>query len=120
MAKIQLSDQAIPGIPQDEKILIEGMMQTMRLYGNRSKYTFKYAVTDKGIWTLNRKTLFIKQRTVFLPYEDLHSYRSVKYGLKNSCIFYPKNGKAGNRIFFDKYEDVIKILDKYLTQLKEN
>ncbi len=114
MAKEKLSEQRIVGILPEETVLKEGLMRIMRLYGNTAMTVFKYAITDKGIWTLNQKTLFVKQRAVFLPYADLDSYKTTTYGKNDCCIFYPKTGKAGNRVFFDDFAGATEILDQYL------
>ncbi len=117
MSKTQLIDQVIPGIPGNETILKQGIMHTMRLSGDTSRFVFKYAITDKGIWTLNQKMLFLKQKTTFLSYDDLDSYKLTKYGNNDCLIFYPKGGKAGNRVFFDDMKDAIEILKQYVKQL---
>lgn len=118
MAKPTLRETPIEAITKDETVLIEGLLQTMSLYSTkRYRVTFKFALTDKGIWTKSKKRLFFKSREVFVPYADIECFKVAKYMRWPCMIFYPKNGKkAGNRIFFDDTPAVLAVLKQYITQ----
>lgn len=117
MAKIKLSEEVIP-LPDGEILLREGMMLTMSLFGNKSRFPFKYVLTDRGIWTRNRKSIFVKQKNVFLPYNEIASYKASRYGRNMTYIFYQRDTskKTANRIFFDDPEAVAEILDQFIAK----
>ena len=121
MEKIKLSEQKIESIKNDEKILSEGLIQTMRLYSNNnSLHTFKYVLTDKGIWIKSKKILFIKSKEAFIAYKDIKEYAIRVYVKKPYFIFYPNNGKKpANRVFFKDTESIKTILDEYLSEIKK-
>lgn len=109
----------IAEIPEDELILKEGILQSMRLHavGNMkyTRYPFKYVLTDKGIWTKGRGFLFIKGKVGFIPYSEISSYRVTRFLRQTAYIFLPKNGKKpGTRIFFDDADGAIAVLDTFI------
>lgn len=114
-----LRDSKIASIPENETVLLEGMLQTMNLYsGNRSRYTFKFFITDKGLWTRSKNFLCIKARENFVPFSNLAGYRKNRYLRMDCFIFYPANGKKpGSRIFFEDTAAAEAVLQKYLKQL---
>lgn len=115
--KMKFRDRIVE-IPEGEQVLLEGVLLTMRLYGNKSRYPYKYTFTDKGIWTRSKKFLFFKPKVGFLAYSDIDSYKKGKYGRNDTYIFYTKGKKSANRIFFDNVDEVDKILEQFLTRIE--
>lgn len=116
MAKQTLRETPIASIPADETILLEGLMQSMNLYTtNRNRFTYKYVLTDKGVWTKSKKMLFIKSREGFLAYADIDCFKTAKYVRLDCMIFFPKSGKRpANRIFFDDHAAALEVLSKHI------
>lgn len=114
MAKENLADAVITEIPPDEKILKEGIMVTMQLYGKRYRFPYKFALTEKGVWTRSKKSLFFKPKTTFMPYSHVKYYQTGAYNSTPCCFFHPVSGRIGNRVFFDDHEGAVKILDMFL------
>jgi len=115
MAKEELIDMVIPEIPVSEKILKEGVAAISNLYYKpHLRFMYKYAITEKGIWTRNPKVMFVKSKSVFMSFSDLDSFMLIEYN-KNPCmVFYPKAGKPSTKVFFDDHDGAVEVLDKYL------
>jgi len=110
-------------IPSGEKILKEGILKTMSLLRGSSataRMVYKYALTEKGVWMRSRGSFLSKGKTTFMSYTDLDHYEMRPYFEQPSCIFFPKGGRQpGNRIFFDDSDEVLKVLDMFLTRMNE-
>ncbi|MDR0850436.1 MAG: hypothetical protein LBN07_03035 [Christensenellaceae bacterium] len=116
MAKENLIDMVIPEAA-GEKILKEGIMVASNLYYKPYlKYSYKYVLTEKGVWMRNPKVLFIKPKTSYISYNDLDCFALGKYNNNDCCIFFPKKGKPGNRIFFDDFDGAVKIFDMFIAR----
>ena len=120
MAK-NLIDMVIPEISPAETVLAEGvlMTQSLMLGKQRRRHTYKYAITDQGVWTRNPKRLFFKPKSAFIPYSGIKGFMAGTFRSHDCCIFFPKNSRPGNRIYFDNHASVIKILDTYLSRITE-
>lgn len=119
MAKEELRNLQFETMPKGERIIKEGVMLTMSLFGNKTRFPFKYALTDRGVWTKNKKNLFVKSKESFSPYSDFKCYKRTNYG-KNECfLFYNKDErkKTGNRIFFDDTEGAVAVLDMFIPRI---
>lgn len=118
MAKEDLKDAVITGIPSDEKILKEGILQTMKFYSKNldSRVPLKYALTEKGLWTLGEKTLFFKPKAAFTAYADVKYFVLGTMEKIPYCIFFPEKGSPDNRLFFDDHEGAVKLLEGYVTK----
>ena len=117
MSKEDVKNIVIPEIPADEKILKEGTMTLSRLnYKPHKGYGYKYALTEKGVWSRSPKTLFAKPRTSFRPYSDYSSFEISTYNGQACCIFTPDGGQAVNRVFFDDMDGAVEIFDAFLPQ----
>ena len=116
MAKESLKDMVIPEIPQDEAVLKEGVVNVLMVVGgNRRRSVFKYAITDRGLWTRNKGVLWIKPRSTFLPYSNIESYKRTKYFNTESMVFFLKSGKRpGGQIIFDDMPGALEVLNKYI------
>ncbi|MDR0790941.1 MAG: hypothetical protein LBE47_00195 [Methanomassiliicoccaceae archaeon] len=120
MGDEKLRASAIPDIPSDERILKEGIMNTLRISGKPLPFTYKYVLTEKGIWTLTKKLPFLKQKTDLMPYDNVEFYEPTEYDGRSCCIFHPKERDAINRIFFDDHDGVLGILDQYLRRATDD
>ena len=114
MAKQRLIDLVIPEIPAGDKVLKEGVMRAMQLYGKRYSFSYKYSLTEKGVWMRSPKVACIAARTSHIAYADLESFQITSYAKTDSCIFYPKKGRPGNMIFFDDFAGAIAVFDMFL------
>lgn len=114
-----LRDTPIESVPRGEKVLLEGILQSISLYKTASGgYAYKYVITEKGVWTKSKKLLFIKSKEGFLAFADLSGYKKTKYGDSDCFIFYPANGKMpGTRVFFDDPVAAQEIFDRYLKRM---
>jgi len=111
----KLIDMAIPEIPEGEKILKEGIIAISMLYQKPDRrYAYKYAITEKGMWTRSPKVPFVKPKTVFMPYDLLESFALSKYDGFPCLIFHPKEGRPESRMFFDDNDGAVKIFDVYI------
>jgi hypothetical protein len=115
MAKENLIDVVSPEIPSDEKILKEGTMRTIRLHKKvMTKFSYKYALTEKGIWTRSGKVFLVKPVTQFMPYEKFESYERTVHDKAECFIFRPKEGIPASAVYFDDPEGVAEALGPYL------
>jgi hypothetical protein len=115
MAKKDLNEMVIPEIPSDEKILKEGVLRIVGI-NKRSKAErpFKYAITEKGIWTRSPGGLIGKPFTRFVPYKHFDYLETAEDTEPEYCIFHPRAGEAPNRIYFDDHFAVVDILKEFL------
>jgi hypothetical protein len=114
MSNEKLLNTPIPEIPPDEKALKEGIMNTIRLEGRPIPFTFKYVLTEKGIWALLKKMPLLKQRTEFIAYDTIEFYEVGKHQGMDCLILHPKEREAMNKVFFDDHEGVISVIDRYI------
>ena len=116
MAKESLRDAVIAEIPQDEKVLKEGVLNTlMILSGKRRRFAYKYVLTDKGVWMRSAKFLWIKPKVTFIAYTDLDYYKRTSLLGANTLMFFPKNGKRpANHILFDDLPGATEVLNRYI------
>jgi hypothetical protein len=120
MSNEKLRASKIPEIPADEKIIKEGIFNTIRLEGKPRPFTYKFVITEKGIWTLTKKMPLAKQKTDFISYDKIEFYEPAKYNGTDCLIFHPKERDAINMIFFEDHDDALKILDLYLRRATDD
>jgi hypothetical protein len=120
MSDEKLRNSKIPEIPADEKVITEGLMHTMRLEGKPHPFTFKFILTEKGIWTLTKKLPLMKQRTEFMPYDGIEFYEPTEYKGTECCVFHPKGRDAINRLFFEDHEGILDVFDRYLRRATDD
>ena len=116
MAKQSLREAVITEIPQDETVLKEGIFYTLIVIsGKRRRTSFKYVLTDCGMWTRSKGFLWIKPRVTFLAYADIDCYKHSKYFNSDTFVFFLKNGKKpANKIIFDDMPGATEILSRYI------
>ena len=118
--KEDLKDTVITKIPSDEKILKEGVLEINRI--NKKTQTliaYKYAITEKGIWTRSKGMFLVKPETRFTPYEHFESFEAITYMERDCCLFHPKSGDVSNRVYFDDREGAIEILEGYIERKED-
>jgi hypothetical protein len=120
MSDEKLRSSVIPEIPADEKKMKEGVMHTVRLEGKPRPFSYKFTLTEKGIWTLTKKLPLIKQKTEFMPYDNIELYEPAEHEGRKCCIFHPKGRDSINRIFFDDHDEVLEVLDLYLRRATDD
>jgi hypothetical protein len=119
MAKQRLTELTIPESTKDGETLQEGIIQVSSMYYKPYiRYSYKYVITNKGIWTRSPKVLCISSKTVFMAYSDIKSFALGKWNKSDCCVFLPQKGKPGNRVFFDDFDGAVKILDRFLPREK--
>ena len=88
MAEDELAKMVIPEIPPEEKILKEGVLRSIELKKKTPiVFHYKYAITEKGIWTRNEKRLLNKSKTVFAAFADLDDYEVIAHKMGECCAF---------------------------------
>lgn len=120
MAKVTLRETTIASMPKNETVLLEGILQSMSLYRTtKAGYPYKYAITDKGVWTKSKKTLFMKSKEGFIAFKDLKGYNKIKYGGAEWFVFHASNGqRPSTRIYFDNTAAAEDIFKRYLKQVE--
>ncbi|MDR2866895.1 MAG: hypothetical protein LBV13_05815 [Methanomassiliicoccaceae archaeon] len=109
-----MKDVVIGEANRDE-IVKEGVVHTVGMHQRLSAARpFKYAFTRKGLWTRNRKSFLVKERSVFVAFSSLECFEEIKIKDTDCCLFHPKSGRVERRFIFDDHEGVVKILNKYM------
>ena len=121
MAKESLRDMVIPEIPEREAVLKEGIVDTLAIVsGKRRRFSYKYALTERGVWMRSKGFLWIQPKTSFMAYADIDYYKRTKLFMTDTLMFFPKNGKRpANHILFDDMQGAIEILSRFIRLSEE-
>ena len=99
-------------IPGEENILIEGILKIIKLHKRiPTTFLYKYAITDKGIWTRPPKGLFGTPKSVFTAYDYFEDVEVIVHLQQECCVFHHKKGTAVNGIYFDDLTGVMAVLE---------
>ncbi|MDR0334997.1 MAG: hypothetical protein LBH69_03835 [Methanomassiliicoccaceae archaeon] len=106
-------------IPSDERILKEGVLRTVRLNKKPLRFVLKYALTEKGLWTRNKRTFFLKPKTTFIPYSDIEFYESTVFMDAACLLFHPKGREPYNALYFDDPDGACAVFGTYVAKKPE-
>ena len=101
-------------VPAGETVLKEGAAGMKGALTGKSGQKYKYAITDKGVWTCTKGGLLSKTKSEFLPYDTISQFISMVQNETEFCYFYPKKGNIPTVMYFDDPQGVVEVLVKYI------
>ena len=99
-------------LPKDEVVFVDGIVLTYALISGKWRVIrYNYALTDKAMYTLSSRFLWIKPKLSRLPYSDVDSFIKKNVRGYQGFMFFMKSGpRPNNTVVFDQYDKVLNVL----------